>query len=73
MSEENIGNKKSYADMNVKVEKEIKHLLDDSYGDAKKILTDNIDSLHKVAAALIRYETLDKTQIEKIIRGESIE
>jgi ATP-dependent metalloprotease FtsH len=73
MSEENIGNKKVYADMNVKVEKEIKHLLDDSYGDAKKILTDNIDSLHKVAAALMRYETLDKTQIEKIIRGESIE
>jgi len=73
ISEENIGNKKSYADMNVKVEREIKHLLDDSYGDAKKILTDNIDSLHKVAAALIRYETLDKTQIEKIVRGESIE
>lgn len=73
LSEENLGNKKSYAEMNVKVEKEIKHLLDDSYSDAKKILTDNIDSLHKVAAALIRYETLDKTQIEKIIRGESIE
>jgi ATP-dependent metalloprotease FtsH len=73
LSEENIGNKKAYADMNVKVEREIKHLLDDSYGDAKKILTDNIDSLHKVAAALMRYETLDKTQLEKIIRGESIE
>jgi ATP-dependent metalloprotease FtsH len=73
LTDDNLGNKDAYADMNVKVEREIKLLLDDSYRDAKKILTDNIDSLHKVAAALMRYETLDKTQIEKVIRGESIE
>jgi len=73
MSDDNIGSKTHYSEMNKKVEKEIKTLLDNAYHDAKHLLTTNIDSLHNIANALIRYETLDKSQLEKIVRGESID
>ena len=42
-------------------------LIDEGYGQAKKILTDKIDDLHKIAKALITYETLSGEEIENII------
>ena len=37
------------------------------YEQAKKILTDKIDDLHKIAKALMTYETLTGEEIENII------
>ena len=42
-------------------------MIDEGYNHAKKILTDKIDDLHKVAKALITYETLTGEEIENII------
>ena len=50
-----------------KIDKEIRKLIDEGYGQAKKILTDKIDDLHKIAKALITYETLSGEEIENII------
>ena len=50
-----------------KIDKEIRKLIDEGYGQAKKILTDKIDDLHKIAKALITYETLTGEEIENII------
>ena len=47
--------------------KEIRKLIDEGYDQAKKILTDKIDDLHKIAKALITYETLTGEEIENII------
>ena len=50
-----------------KIDKEIRKLIDEGYDQAKKILTDKIDDLHKIAKALITYETLTGEEIENII------
>jgi cell division protease FtsH len=50
-----------------KIDKEIRKLIDEGYDEAKKILTDKIDDLHKIAKALITYETLTGEEIENII------
>ena len=50
-----------------KIEKEIRKLVDEGYNQAKKILTEKIDDLHKIAKALITYETLTGEEIENII------
>ena len=43
-------------------------MIDEGYNQAKKILTDKIDDLHKIAKALMTYETLTGEEIENIIR-----
>ena len=42
-----------------KIDKEIRKLVDEGYNTAKQILTDKIDDLHKIAKALMTYETLN--------------
>ncbi len=50
-----------------KIDKEIRKLVDEGYNHAKQILTDKIDDLHKIAKALLTYETLTGEEIEDII------
>ncbi len=50
-----------------KIDKEIRRLVDEGYNEAKKILTNKIDDLHKIAKALLTYETLTGDEIEDII------
>ena len=50
-----------------KIDKEIRRLVDEGYDQAKKILTEKIDDLHKIAKALMTYETLTGEEIENII------
>ena len=51
-----------------KIDKEIRKLVDDRvYNKAKEILTEKIDDLHKIAKALMTYETLTGEEIENII------
>ena len=50
-----------------KIDKEIRKLVDEGYNKARKILTEKIDDLHKIAKALITYETLTGEEIENII------
>ena len=50
-----------------KVDSEIKRIVDEGYKKAKKILTEKIDDLHKLAKALLVYETLSGKEISDII------
>jgi cell division protease FtsH len=50
-----------------KIDKEIRKLVDEGYNQARKILTDKVDDLHKIAKALLTYETLTGEEIENII------
>lgn len=54
------------------IDKEIKSIITFSYCRAKKILTDNIDKLHIMADALIKYETINVNQILDIMSGKEI-
>ena len=50
-----------------KVDAEIKKIVDAGYKRAKKILTEKIDDLHKLAKALILHETLTGDEIRDLI------
>ena len=50
-----------------KIDKEIRKLVDEGYNQAKQILSSKIDDLHKIAKALLTYETLTGEEIENII------
>ena len=50
-----------------KVDAEIKNFVEKGYDRARKVLTEKIDDLHKLAKALLTYETLSGSEIEDII------
>jgi len=50
-----------------KVDSEIRKIVDKGYERAKKVLNEKIDDLHKLAKALLTYETLTGTEIEDLI------
>ena len=50
-----------------KIDAEVKKIVEAGYARAKKILTEKIDELHKVAKALLTYETLSGEEIKKIV------
>jgi cell division protease FtsH len=52
------------------IDREIREIIDRNYARAKKILEDNLDKLHAMAEALLKYETIDSKQIARIMRGE---
>jgi len=50
-----------------KVDLEIKRIVEESYQKAKRILTEKIDDLHKLAKGLLLYETLSGNEIKDLI------
>jgi len=50
-----------------KVDTEVKKIVDAGYERARKVLTDKIDDLHKIAKALLVYETLTGDEIRDLI------
>ena len=50
-----------------KVDAEIKKFVQQGYDRARKVLTEKIDDLHKIAKALLTYETLTGNEIEDIL------
>ena len=50
-----------------KVDSEIKKFVEKGYDRARKVLTEKIDDLHKIAKALLTYETLTGDEIENMI------
>jgi len=54
-------------DTSKKVDAEVKKIVDAGYQKAKKILTEKLDDLHKLAKALLTYETLTGSEIGDLI------
>jgi len=54
------------------IDEEIRAFIDRNYERAEKILNENMDKLHVMAEALIKYETIDKEQISDIMAGKSV-
>jgi len=50
-----------------KVDEEVKKIVDAGYQRARKILTEKIEDLHKLAKALLTYETLSGEEIKELI------
>ena len=52
------------------IDSEIRGFIDRNYQRAYEILTENKDKLHKMADALMKYETIDALQIDSIMEGK---
>ena len=52
------------------IDLEIRRIIDSNYERAKTILVENMDKLHVMAKALMKYETIDKEQIDDIMAGK---
>ncbi len=52
------------------IDEEVRSIIDRNYDRSKKILTENMDKLHLMADALIKYETIDSDQIDDIMEGK---
>jgi cell division protease FtsH len=52
------------------IDQEIRQVIDVNYRRAKQIIENNLDKMHAMAEALIKYETIDSAQIARIMAGE---
>ncbi len=52
------------------IDEEIRAVIDCNYQRAETILKENIDILHKMADALMKWETIDRLQIEDLMAGK---
>ena len=55
-----------------KIDMEVRKLIDSSYAHAKKLLEDNIDILHSMSEALMKYETIDAMQVDDLMAREEV-
>ena len=53
------------------IDSEVRSIIDQCYGTATQILTDNRDKLDAMADALMKYETIDADQIDDIMAGRT--
>jgi cell division protease FtsH len=54
------------------IEEEIRSIIDRCYQRATDILKENISILHAMAEALLKYETIDKDQIDDLMKGKPV-
>ncbi|MCG8370817.1 MAG: ATP-dependent metalloprotease, partial [Proteobacteria bacterium] len=51
------------------IDEEVRRIIDGNYARARKILDERVDTLHAMAKALMKYETIDRHQIQDIMEG----
>ncbi|MDA7089255.1 ATP-dependent zinc metalloprotease FtsH [Pseudomonas sp. SA3-5] len=51
------------------IDQEVRSIIDQCYGTARRLLEENRDKLDAMAEALMKYETIDAEQIEEIMNG----
>jgi len=52
------------------IDSEIRKIIDTQYSRATKLIKDNLDKMHLMADALMKYETIDVEQIDQIMDGK---
>jgi cell division protease FtsH len=54
------------------IDAEIKDIIDRAYAKAKRLLTENVEELHRLARGLLEHETLSGDEIRTVLRGEPV-
>ena len=60
-------------DTAIKIDQEVKRIVSEQYARAKKILSENKESMDRLVAALLEYESLDSAQMKRVIQGLPID
>ncbi len=55
------------------IDDEIRRVIEEAHDKATTVLRDHMDELHQLSAILIERETIDKSQFERLLQGESEE
>jgi cell division protease FtsH len=53
------------------IDEEVRRVIENNYTRAKGILERNLEKLHMMAEALIKYETIDEDQLKDIMAGKT--
>ncbi len=53
-----------------KVDQEVRRIIDEQYTLARRLIEDNKDKMHRMAQALLEWETIDAEQIDDIMAGK---
>jgi cell division protease FtsH len=68
-----FGDRPEYSEETAKaIDEEVKKLIDTYYNETRQLLESNRERVEAVAKALVKYETLDASDIDRIMRGESL-
>jgi cell division protease FtsH len=68
-----VTQRKNVSDATAKlIDDEIRRLIDEGEGLARRILTEHMEGLHKIASALLEYETLSGDEVRALLHGETI-
>ena len=54
------------------IDGEIKSIIDHAYASARRVLSENVEELHRLARGLLEYETLSGDEIRTVLRGEPV-
>jgi len=54
------------------IDGEIKDIIDRAYNKARRLLTENVEELHRLARGLLEHETLSGDEIRTVLRGEPV-
>src|SRR5271157_3277176 len=54
------------------IDGEIKGIIDRAYARARRLLTENVEELHRLARGLLEHETLSGDEIRTVLRGEPV-
>lgn len=64
------GHTRNYSEsVAAQIDEEVKQIIEKAYSDCADILRNNIDKLHFVAKYLLKFEKIDGTEFEKIMKG----
>jgi cell division protease FtsH len=68
-----FGSNREYSEETAKIiDEEVKKLIDSLFAETQQLLATNRERIDAVAKALLKYETLDTNDIDRIMRGDNL-
>ena len=68
-----MGHSRNYSErVAAEIDEEVRSTIEAAYKRCEQILTDNLDSLHRVAEYLLKHETMDGPTFDRIMAGDDI-
>jgi cell division protease FtsH len=68
-----FGDNREYSDETARViDEEVKKLIDSLYAETRQLLESHKDEIEALAKALMKYETLDSSDVDRIMRGDQL-
>ncbi|MBP2655962.1 MAG: ftsH 1 [Firmicutes bacterium] len=67
-----IARKRTHSEeISFSIDKEIRDLIKDAYGETEEIIRNHIDDLHRIASALLKNNTLDGEEVRQLIKWDT--